>query len=320
MNEGVDVVSYAAEVKKELTMLEVHPEHAKAELAALIRLNGTIQQKNEKMIVTVQTENAAIARRIYSLLKDLFDLPMEVSVRRRMKLKKNNVYFIRLAKDAENVLRELDILDAMVNGVNLPNAIKENEQKVRSYLRGAFLARGSVNSPETSSYHLEIHSNNKVLNQDNFDLMEVFDLNPRVHERKNGGYMTYLKEAEKIADFLGIIGANNSLFHFEDIRIVRDMRNSVNRLVNCEQANLNKTVDAATRQIEAILLIDEKIGLDKVDEKTKEIAQTRLDHPEASLKELGELVPGKALSKSAANHRMRKIMQMADDLMEEKNE
>lgn len=313
-------MSYAAEVKKELTMLEVHPEHAKAELAALIRLNGTIQQKNEKMIVTVQTENAAIARRIYSLLKDLFDLPMEVSVRRRMKLKKNNVYFIRLAKDAENVLRELDILDAMVNGVNLPNAIKENEQKVRSYLRGAFLARGSVNSPETSSYHLEIHSNNKVLNQDNFDLMEVFDLNPRVHERKNGGYMTYLKEAEKIADFLGIIGANNSLFHFEDIRIVRDMRNSVNRLVNCEQANLNKTVDAATRQIEAILLIDEKIGLDKVDEKTKEIAQTRLDHPEASLKELGELVPGKALSKSAANHRMRKIMQMADDLMEEKNE
>lgn len=310
-------MSYAAEVKKELTMLEVHPEHAKAELAALIRLNGTIQQQNEKMIVTVQTENAAIARRIYSLLKDLFDLPLEVSVRRRMKLKKNNVYFIRLAKDAQNVLRELDILEAMVDGVNLPLAIKENEQKVRSYLRGAFLARGSVNSPETSSYHLEIHSNNEVLNQDNFDLMEIFDLNPKVHERKNGGYMTYLKEAEKIADFLGIIGANNSLFRFEDIRIVRDMRNSVNRLVNCEQANLNKTVDAATRQIEAILLIDEKIGLEKVDEKTKEIAQTRLDHPEASLKELGELVPGKALSKSAANHRMRKIMQMAEELTEE---
>ena len=310
-------MSYAAEVKKELTMLEVHPEHAKAELAALIRLNGTIQQQNEKMIVTVQTENAAIARRYYSLLKDLFDLPLEVSVRRRMKLKKNNVYFIRLAKDAQNVLRELDILEAMVDGVNLPLAIKENEQKVRSYLRGAFLARGSVNSPETSSYHLEIHSNNEVLNQDNFDLMEIFDLNPKVHERKNGGYMTYLKEAEKIADFLGIIGANNSLFRFEDIRIVRDMRNSVNRLVNCEQANLNKTVDAATRQIEAILLIDEKIGLEKVDEKTKEIAQTRLDHPEASLKELGELVPGKALSKSAANHRMRKIMQMAQELTEE---
>lgn len=310
-------MSYASEVKKELTMLEVHPEHAKAELAALIRLNGSISRKNEKLIVTVQTENAAIARRIYSLLKDLFDLQLEVSVRRRMKLKKNNVYFIRLAKDAENVLRELEILEAMLEGINLPRNIKENEQKARSYLRGAFLARGSVNSPETSSYHLEIHSNSEVLNQDNFDLMEVFQLNPKIHERKNGGYMTYLKEAEKIADFLGIIGANNSLFRFEDIRIVRDMRNSVNRLVNCEQANLNKTVDAATRQIEAILLIDEKIGLDNVDEKTEDIARTRLKHPEASLKELGELVPGKAISKSAANHRMRKITKMAEELQED---
>ena len=310
-------MSYASEVKKELTMLEVHPEHAKAELAALIRLNGSISRKNEKLIVTVQTENAAIARRIYSLLKDLFDLQLEVSVRRRMKLKKNNVYFIRLAKDAENVLRELEILEAMLEGTNLPKNIKENEQKARSYLRGAFLARGSVNSPETSSYHLEIHSNSEVLNQDNFDLMEVFQLNPKIHERKNGGYMTYLKEAEKIADFLGIIGANNSLFRFEDIRIVRDMRNSVNRLVNCEQANLNKTVDAATRQIEAILLIDEKIGLDNVDEKTEDIARTRLKHPEASLKELGELVPGKAISKSAANHRMRKLTKMAEELLDD---
>lgn len=298
-------------------MLEVHPEHAKAELAALIRLNGSIIKKKGKGIITVQTENAAIARRIYSLLKDLFDVQLEISVRRRMKLKKNNVYFIRVMKDANPVLRELEILDAMSEGVNLPKNVKGNEQKARSYLRGAFLARGSVNSPETKSYHLEIHSNSAVLNQDNYDLMEVFDLNPKIHERKNGGYMTYLKEAEKIADFLGIIGANNSLFRFEDIRIVRDMRNSVNRLVNCEQANLNKTVDAARRQIEAILLIDEKIGLDNLDDKTKAIAQTRLENPEASLKELGELISGKSISKSAANHRMRKIMKMAEEFEED---
>lgn len=310
-------MSYASEVKKELTMLEVHPEHAKAELAALIRLNGSIIKKKGKGIITVQTENAAIARRIYSLLKDLFDVQLEISVRRRMKLKKNNVYFIRVMKDANPVLRELEILDAMSEGVNLPKNVKGNEQKARSYLRGAFLARGSVNSPETKSYHLEIHSNSAVLNQDNYDLMEVFDLNPKIHERKNGGYMTYLKEAEKIADFLGIIGANNSLFRFEDIRIVRDMRNSVNRLVNCEQANLNKTVDAARRQIEAILLIDEKIGLDNLDDKTKAIAQTRLENPEASLKELGELISGKSISKSAANHRMRKIMKMAEEFEED---
>lgn len=307
-------MSYASDVKKELTMLEVHPEHAKAELAALIRLNGEIHQQHEMKLVTVQTENAAIARRIYSLIKDLFGVQAEISVRRRMKLKKNNVYFIRLAKETKEILTTLEIYDAMIHQSNLPATIKENEQKARSYLRGAFLARGSVNSPETNSYHLEIHSTNEVINEDNMDLMEMFELNPKVHERKNGGFMTYLKEAEKIADFLGIIGANNSLFHFEDIRIVRDMRNSVNRLVNCEQANLNKTVDAATKQIEAILLVEQEVGLETLPDKTQEIAKLRLENPEASLKELGELVPGEPISKSAVNHRMRKITKLADEI------
>ena len=307
-------MSYASDVKKELTMLEVHPEHAKAELAALIRLNGTLKQTPDHIRVTIQTENAAIARRIYSLIKDLFDVQAEISVRRRMKLNKNNVYFIRLNQQAEDILMALDIFEAMLYEIRLPKSIQENEQKARSYLRGAFLARGSVNSPETNSYHLEIHSSHQAMNEDHLEMMEMFDLNPKTHERRNGGYMTYLKEAEKIADFLGIIGANNGLFHFEDIRIVRDMRNSVNRLVNCEQANLNKTVDAATKQIEAILLVEKEVGLENLPEKTQEIATLRLENPEASLKELGEILPGDPISKSAVNHRMRKIMKMADEI------
>ena len=307
-------MSYASDVKKELTMLEVHPEHAKAELAALIRLNGTLKQTPDHIRVTIQTENAAIARRIYSLIKDLFDVQAEISVRRRMKLNKNNVYFIRLNQQAEDILMALDIFEAMLYEIRLPKSIQENEQKARSYLRGAFLARGSVNSPETNSYHLEIHSSHQAMNEDHLEMMEMFDLNPKTHERRNGGYMTYLKEAEKIADFLGIIGANNGLFHFEDIRIVRDMRNSVNRLVNCEQANLNKTVDAATKQIEAILLVEKEVGLENLPEKTQEIATLRLENPEASLKELGEILPGDPISKSAVNHRMRKIMEMADEI------
>ena len=307
-------MSYASDVKKELTMLEVHPEHAKAELAALIRLNGDLKNINNHIFVTIQTENAAIARRIYSLIKKLFDVRAEISVRRRMKLNKNNVYFIRLNQEAKHVLMELEIFEAMLHEINVPDSIKKNEQKARSYLRGAFLARGSVNSPETNSYHLEIHSGNEAINQDNLEMMEMFELNPKTHERRNGGYMTYLKEAEKIADFLGIIGANNSLFHFEDIRIVRDMRNSVNRLVNCEQANLNKTVDAASKQIEAILLVDNEVGLETLPEKTQEIAKLRLEYPEASLKELGELVPGEPISKSAVNHRMRKITKIAEEI------
>ena len=307
-------MSFASDVKKELTMLEVHPEHAKAELAALIRMNGTLEQTTDHIFVTIQTENAAIARRIFSLIKDLFNIKAGISVRRRMKLNKNNVYFIRLNKEAERILSSLEIFEAMLHEITLPDEIINNEQKVRSYLRGAFLARGSVNSPDTNSYHLEIHSINEIMNQDNFDMMDKLGFNPKTHQRKNGGYMTYLKEAEKIADFLATIGANNGLFMFEDVRIVRDMRNSVNRLVNCEQANLNKTVDAATKQIEAIILLDRELGLSSLPEKIQEIASLRLDHPEASLKELGELVPGKPLSKSAVNHRMRKVTQMAEEL------
>ncbi len=307
-------MSYASDVKKELTMLEVHPEHAKAELAALIRMNGVIEEVEPILFVTVQTENASIARRIFSLIKNLFDVKADISVRRRMKLNKNNVYFIRLNKEAKRILSELDILETMVDDTNLPDEILKNEQKIQSYLRGAFLARGSVNSPETNSYHLEIHSSSIEMSEDIVTIMEAFDLNPKTHERKNGGFMTYLKEAEKIADFLGIIGANNALFQFEDVRIVRDMRNSVNRLVNCEQANLNKTVNAATKQIESILLIDEVLGLNALPEKIKEIASLRLENPEASLKELGDMVPEKPLSKSAVNHRMRKITQMAEEL------
>lgn len=307
-------MSFASEVKKELTMLEVHPEHAKAELAALIRMNGTIEIVKEVLFVTIQTENAATARRVYSLIKKLFNIKADISVRRRMKLNKNNVYFIRLNKETERIFTTLDILDVMVDDASLPASIKENEQKAKSFLRGGFLARGSVNSPETNSYHLEIHSSTNNMCQDNFEMMQMFDLHPKIHERKNGGFMTYLKEAEKIADFLGLIGANNGLFQFEDVRIVRDMRNSVNRLVNSEQANLNKTVDAATKQITAILHIDETVGLKSLPEKIQEIAYLRLDHPEASLKELGELVPETPISKSAVNHRMRKIIKMADDL------
>src|SRR5699024_783821 len=133
------------------------------------------------------------------------DVQADISVRRRMKLNKNNVYFIRLNQESMNILKDLEIYETMIHRTSLPKSIKENEQKARSYLRGAFLARRSVNRPETNCYHLEIHSNDEHVNQDNLEMMEMFELNPRVHARKSGGYITYLKEAEKIADFLGLI-------------------------------------------------------------------------------------------------------------------
>ncbi|MGX7395116.1 DNA-binding protein WhiA [Carnobacterium mobile] len=306
-------MSYASEVKKELTQLEVHREHARAELAALIRMNGTVSLVNKKFVLNIQTENAAIARRIYVLLKDHFAVESELLVRRKMKLKKNNVYIVRLKKGTQKVLSDLSIMDEATIHSHVPEEIMTNSQKMRSYLRGAFLAGGSVNNPETSRYHLEIYSNYAEHNHDVCQMMNYFGINARTLERRNG-YITYLKEGEKIADFLALIGATSGMLKFEDVRIVRDMRNSVNRLVNCENANLNKTIDAAGKQIESIQYIDEMMGLDKLPEKLQEIALVRLEAPEVSLKELGEMIPSGPISKSGINHRLRKLNEIAEKL------
>lgn len=306
-------MSFAFDVKKELTMLEVHPEHAKAELAALIRMNGTLRIVDHEFHLNVQTENAAIARRIYSLIKDHFEVESELLVRRKMKLKKNNVYIVRMKNGSQLILKELGIMDGMLYNGHVPDEIKKNTQKMKSYLRGAFLAGGSVNNPETSRYHLEIHSSYEAHNEDICEMMDRFDLHAKKHERRNG-YIVYIKESEKIANFLALIGANGSMFKFEDVRIVRDMRNSVNRLVNCENANLNKTINAAGRQIENIQLIDKIKGLESLPDKLQEIAVLRVEYPEVSLKELGELVPNGAVSKSGVNHRLRKINKIAEEL------
>lgn len=306
-------MSFAAEVKKELTSLEVHREHAKAELAALIRMNGSLSINNQQFVLNVQTENAAIARRIYSLLKDHYNVRSELLVRRKMKLKKNNVYIVRLKQETKRVLLDLDIMDGLMFHSHVSDEIMGNAQKMRSYLRGAFMASGSVNNPETSRYHLEIYSIYEEHNQDICDMLNYYGLNARALERRNG-FISYLKGAEKIADFLTLIGATNSMLKFEDVRIVRDMRNSVNRLVNCETANMNKTIDAASKQIDNIEFIQQRVGLGALPEKLQEIAELRLKHPEVSLKELGEMIPSGAISKSGINHRIRKINEFADRL------
>lgn len=306
-------MSFAAEVKKELAGLTVQKELAKAELAALIRMNGSLSLSNHQFVLNVQTENAAIARRLFTLLKEHYGVRSELLVRRKMKLKKNNVYIVRLKQETQSILTDLNIMDGMMFHSHISDELKSEDEKVRAYLRGAFLASGSVNNPETSRYHLEISSIYEEHNQDICDLLNQFDLNARTLARRNG-YITYLKGAEKIADFLILIGATNSMLKFEDVRIVRDMRNSVNRLVNCETANMNKTIDAASKQIENIRFIESTVGLQSLPEKLQEIAELRIQHPEVSLKELGEMIPSGAISKSGINHRIRKINDFAEEL------
>jgi len=308
-------LSFASETKKEMTQIEVDDCCGKAELSAMIRMNGTLSFSNRQLSLDIQTENAAIARRIYTLLKRFYKAyPVELLVRKKMRLKKNNVYICRLREGAKFVLEDLLILS---EGFQFqqdisPELISTTCCK-RSYLRGAFLAGGSVNNPETSSYHLEVYSSYKDHAEALVILMNHFQLNAKMIERKKG-FVTYLKEAEKISDFLSLTGAHSALLKFEDVRILRDMRNSVNRLVNCETANLNKTIDAALRQIENIRFIDQVIGIDQLPDRLKEIARLRVEYQDVTLKELGEMVSTGKVSKSGVNHRLRKIDEIAESL------
>ncbi|MBB4826574.1 DNA-binding protein WhiA [Sporosarcina luteola] len=307
-------MSFAAEVKKELTQVESDACCIKAEISAFIRMNGALSFSNKQLSLDVQTENAAIARRLYSNVKKLYPYKVELLVRKKMRLKKNNIYICRIREGAKQLLEDLYILTGTFQFNNeIAAPLVENDCCKRAYLRGAFLAGGSVNNPETSSYHLEMFSFYKEHSEALVDLMNGFYLNAKSIERKKG-YIAYLKEAEKISDFLSLIGAHVSLMKFEDVRILRDMRNSVNRLVNCETANLNKTIGAAQRQVENIKFIESTIGIDQLPDRLQEIARLRVEYQDVTLKELGEMVSGGPVSKSGVNHRLRKIEEIADKL------
>lgn len=314
MRKGDNYMSFASETKKELTQVDADDQSLKAELSALIRMNGSLSFANRQLSLDVQTENAAIARRLYIIVKKLYSYNVELLVRKKMRLKKNNVYICRVREEAKELLTDLYIIsnDFQFNHTIAEELIPKKNQK-RAYLRGAFLAGGSVNNPETSAYHLEVYSLYKEHGEALANLMNEFGLNAKTIERKKG-FVTYLKEAEKISDFLNLVGAHQAMLKFEDVRIVRDMRNSVNRIVNCETANLNKTIGAALRQVDNIRFIENTIGLDQLPEKLREIARLRVEYQDVTLKELGEMVSTGIVSKSGVNHRLRKIDEIADAL------
>lgn len=306
-------MSFASEMKNELTRIEVDECCMKSELSALIKMNGAVSYFDNEWVINVQTENAAIARRIFSLIKNVYKIEIDLLVRKKMKLKKNNVYICRIKKEAMAVLKDLEIFEGGLLTNRVTDEILANDCCRRSYLRGAFLAGGSVNNPETSAYHLEIATLYEDHAAELTDLMNGYGLNAKFIDRKRG-YLVYLKEAEKISDYLSLIGGYQALLKFEDIRIVRDMRNSVNRLVNCETANLNKTINASMRQVENIKFIDEEIGIDELPERLREVARIRVDNQDMTLKEIGESVSTGPISKSGVNHRLRKLDDIAEKI------
>ncbi|ACV64632.1 protein of unknown function DUF199 [Desulfofarcimen acetoxidans DSM 771] len=309
-------MSFSVVTKDELARIIAKKDCCRlAELAALVKMDGSIEiSGNQRLGLSVVTESAGVARKILTLIKQFFDHNTQVIVRRKARLKKNNIYQVKVssAPGIRDILVRLGMLD---EDGQLSEKIKAGLITrtccKKAYLRGAFLGGGSVNNPE-GDYHLEIITNKEQHALDIAGVMRKFDLSAKVSTRKNW-YVVYLKESEQIITCLNVMGAHTALLDFENARIYKDMRNQVNRLVNCETANLNKTVDAAVRQLECIKLIEGLVGLEKLPKSLRRTAELRLQNPEVSLRELGDLLEPKA-GKSCVNHRMRKLEKIADAL------
>ncbi|MDP9750486.1 DNA-binding protein WhiA [Thermoanaerobacter pentosaceus] len=314
-------MSFSSNTKDELAKIYPEDKESKiAELAALIRTIGSVSiYGNGKISLTFTTENASVARLVFKLIKDLFGIIPETMVRRGRYLKKTLSYliFVPDTKIAEEILGKVKILNYEKGHIKLnygiDKKIVKNTKAKKAYLRGAFLGGGSISDPE-KAYHMEFITHNLEHGKDLSKLINSFDLNSKVIARKNS-YVVYLKEGEQIVDVLNIIGAHSALLNLENIRVYKEMRNNVNRIVNCETANLTKTINASLRQIESINYIKETVGLDYLPPNLKEVAELRINYPDLSLKELGQmLVP--PVGKSGVNHRLRKIEEISNKLKE----
>lgn len=300
-------MSFSNDVKNELSRIETNdPCCDKAELLGLLRMSGAIIIRGSNVGIHFSTENAALARRVLQLLKSNYQVQTEVVITRSRRLKKNNRYQVRVipAPQVSKALTELQLLSVESD---LKNPLLNNHCCKRTFLRGAFLGGGSISRP-SSDYHLEMVTGNEDFAHSIIKVMHSFSLKAKLTDRKND-FIVYLKDGESIIKFLSVIGAHNSMMDFENVRIVKEMRNNVNRVVNCETANLNKVVKAAVRQINCIKYIEQHLGLNQLPQALQDTARLRLEYPDASLNELVEYSGG--IGKSGINHRLKKLQEMA---------
>lgn len=307
-------MSYTTDVKQEVALHMPEEEEARAELSALIQLTSSLSISSQGLTIVVETGNAPVSRCIYRLLKQQYDVTIETSVKKRMNLKKNRIYILRVYGDIRSILEDLEIYSK--RGLKEKPLLKivSKDSCARAYLAGAFLAQGSVNSPKTSRYHLEIQAANPSHAQFLVQLMSRFSIPAKIVERRNHS-IVYIKAAERIADFLRCIEADQSLLQFEDARISRDLTNSVTRLNNVDVANEVKSIQAANRQLEDIEILEQHEQLKYLDEKLLEVIALRKEFPEASLNELAEKMwqrTGNPVSKSGLKHRFVKIHELAE--------
>lgn len=312
-------LTFSGEVKEELSKNQAEKEHCQiAEIAAIIGMCGKVSiDSRERYSIKVRTENVSVARKYFTLLRKTFNIDTETLVSAN-KSKGHTAYtvIIKRHEDALRVLRETKLMDDD-GEISEEFSIIRRPCCKRAYLRGAFLAAGSISNPE-KSYHIEIVCASRKQASQIRMLINGFRLDAKVILRKNS-YVVYLKEGSQIVDLLNIMEAPISLMKMENVRILKEMRNTVNRKVNCETANINKTVSAAAKQAEDIAFIQKTIGLGKLQDTLQEVAELRLSHPEASLKELAEFSTSE-IGKSGINHRLRKLSEIAEELRENKEE
>ena len=314
-------MSFSAKVKGELgRYTEMSREEALAQISAMMKVSGTIGFNGKGLSFKITTENPTSARLVFTLLKEHFQIHSKLMVKKSNSLKKNNIYMVVIDEEmgVRGLLKDTGIFKEVDGGITLDYRIDEKmvetDDEKRAYIRGAFLGGGSVTNPE-KNYHLEFVTHSEEYAQDLCELINSCGLNSKVIQRKNS-FIVYIKEGEQIVDILNIMGAHSCLLELENIRIMKEMRNNVNRLVNCETANLSKTVNAAVRQVESIKFIQSKIGLKRLPQNLREIAELRLEYPDESLKELGEMLDP-PVGKTGVNHRLRKIEKIAEELRSE---
>ena len=306
--------SFTSQVKEELvTNSYPSSDRLRALLSAFIRINGSLLFRNKKTLLQLNMENAKIGKFIYQTINDIYHTDVELIVKENQKFSKNKSYSILIDESSEGIMDDLEI--SFLEGKISKNIVK-NDDTISGYLAGAFLAAGSVNSPVTSNYHLEI-----ALNSENYAkwLAKLFgkyknsNIEPKITQRRDQ-YVIYFKKSDQISNFLIMIGAVSSCLEFEDVRANRDLMNSANRLTNMDTANMKKTIETGLRQVEEIKLIDQLLGIDNIKNiKERELCKLRLANESASLQELAEMMSEifkKTITKSNINHLFRSIHEL----------
>lgn len=303
-------MSFTVKVKEELLGLDTK---SKSELAAIMKMSGSLGIASQGLTLSITTENAKIARHIYELLLSFYQVKSDIRHHQKTNLRKNRVYTVFLDEKVEDILSDLHLADAFF-GIQdgIDPLILSDDEASRAYLRGAFLSNGSMRDPESGKYQLEIVSVYLDHAQGLASLMQRFLLDAKTIERKKGA-VTYLQRAEDIMDFLIVVGAMEAMAEFEAVKILRETRNDLNRANNAETANIARTVTASMKTINNIVKIMETSGLESLPIDLQEVAHLRVNHPDYSIQQLADSL-SKPLTKSGVNHRLRKINKIADDL------